>query len=71
MMRKKDIDNLRIEQLKERVKTENFSEIIIALNSTPEGKATSILIERTINQLQETFSAKGGPASGWKKRAMG
>jgi len=66
MMRKKDIDNLRIEQLKERVKTGNFSEIIIALNSTPEGKATSILIERTINQLQETFSAKGGPASGWK-----
>src|SRR3989344_6434074 len=66
MMRKEDIDNLRIEQLKERVKTGNFSEIIIALNPTPEGKATSILIEKTINQLQETFSAQGGPASGWK-----
>ena len=66
MMRKEDIDNLRIEELKQRIKTGNFSEIIIALNPTPEGKATSILIERTINQLQETFSAQGGPASGWK-----
>jgi len=66
MMRKEDIDNLRIEELKQRIKTGNFSEIIIALNPTPEGKATSMLIERTINQLQETFSAQGGPASGWK-----
>ncbi|HCC60042.1 MAG: recombination protein RecR [Candidatus Staskawiczbacteria bacterium RIFOXYC1_FULL_37_43] len=54
MMRKEDIDNLRIEPLKERIKTGNFSEIIIALNPTPEGKATSMLIER---MLKESFGA--------------
>jgi len=59
MMRKEDIDNLRIEQLKERVKTGNFSEIIIALNSTPEGKATSMLVERAIKEIWQTTKTEG------------
>src|SRR3989344_6014994 len=70
MMRKEDIDNLRIEPLKERIKTGNFSEIIIALNPTPEGKATSMLVERTIKDLfpsptfKITHLAKGIPVGG-------
>jgi len=70
MMRKEDIDSLRIEQLKERVKAGNFSEIIIALNPTPEGKATSMLIERTLKEttgsptFKITHLAKGIPAGG-------
>jgi len=59
MMRKEDIDNLRIEPLKERVKTGNFSEIIIALNSTPEGKATSMLVERAIKEIWQTTKTEG------------
>lgn len=62
-MRKEDISKLRIEELKKKIKNNNFSEIIIALNPTPEGKATSVLVESII---KETFSAQGGPASGWK-----
>lgn len=53
-LRKTDGSNLRIDPLKERVKNSNFSEIIIALNPTPEGKSTSILVERA---LKESFDA--------------
>jgi recombination protein RecR len=69
-MRKEDISNLRIEQLKKRVLQGNFSEIIVALNPTPEGRATSALIETTIKQtvLKPTFKithlAKGIPIGG-------
>ncbi len=52
MMRKKDISNLRIEELKKRVAAGNFSEIIVALNPTPEGRATSVLVEQTINPVR-------------------
>ena len=79
--KKNNIDTLRINELKERIENPqkfglpiktgsqevSFEEIIIAINPTPEGKATSILIERELKQLTESnFSAKGGPASGWK-----
>jgi len=75
-MRKEDISNLRIEQLKKRISTApsgGFSEIIIALNPTPEGRATSILVENLIKEIQKTFSnpnlkithlAKGIPIGG-------
>ena len=53
-MRKEDISQLRIEQLKRRVAQNNFSEIIVALNPTPEGRATSVLVEQTI---KESFGA--------------
>jgi len=53
-MRKEDISQLRIEQLKRRVAQNNFSEIIVALNPTPESRATSVLVEQTI---KESFGA--------------
>ena len=62
-MRKEEINQLRIEELKKRVTGNNFTEIIVALNPTPEGRTTSVLVEQTI---KEAFSAQGGPASGWK-----
>ena len=70
MMRKEDLSQLRIEELKKRVASGNFSEIIVALNPTPEGKATSVLVEQTIkevlpgNNVKITHLAKGIPVGG-------
>ena len=50
-MRKEDISQLRIEQLKKRVKNGNFAEIIVALNPTPEGRTTSVLVEQVIREV--------------------
>jgi recombination protein RecR len=67
-MRKEDISNLRLEQLKKRVSQNNFSEIIVALNPTPEGRATSILVEQTIKETNKSYKnthlAKGIPVGG-------
>jgi len=52
-MKKNDLDNLRIKELKNRIEKSNqFTEIIIAINPTIEGRATSILVERA---LKESF----------------
>lgn len=70
MMRKEDTGQLRIEQLKKRVAQNNFSEIIIALNPTPEGRATSFLVERALKETSQspafkiTHLAKGIPVGG-------
>ena len=70
MLKKEDINNLRIEELKKRIKDNSFSEIIIALNPTPEGKATSVLIENSIKEVipspafKVTHLAKGIPVGG-------
>jgi len=69
-MRKEDVSQLRLEELKNRVKENSFSEIIIALNPTPEGKATSVLIESAIKETAKppapkiTHLAKGIPVGG-------
>jgi len=68
-MRKSDVDNLRIQELLERVKAPaQFTEIIIATNPTPEGKATSVLIERSLKEIPITFKithlAQGLPVGG-------
>lgn len=67
-MRKEDVSNLRIEELKKRVKDNNFSEIIVALNPTPEGRATSVLVENSIKEIVSdiriTHLAKGIPVGG-------
>jgi len=69
-MRKEDISQLRIEELKKRVKDNNFSEIIVALNPTPEGRTTSVLIESIIKEIIQspapkiTHLAKGIPVGG-------
>lgn len=67
-MRKEDVSKLRIEELKKRVSQGNFSEIIVAINSTPEGRATSVLVEQTIKLINPNFKithlAKGIPVGG-------
>ena len=67
-MRKEDISRLRIEQLKSRIKNGNFSEIIVALNSTVEGKTTSVIVENAIKEtnfsVKITHLAKGLPVGG-------
>ncbi len=63
-----NIDNLRLEELKLRVKEKSFSEIIVALNPTQEGKATSILVERALKEINYsgkiTHLAQGIPVGG-------
>jgi recombination protein RecR len=69
-MRRDDISQLRIEELKKRIKANSFSEIIVALNPTPEGIATSALIEATIKEAiphsipKITHLARGIPVGG-------
>ncbi len=69
-LRKTDGSNLRIEPLKDRIKNSNFSEIIIATNPTSEGKATSVLIQRSLKELPQyqnlkiTHLAQGLPVGG-------
>jgi len=69
-MRKEDISQLRIEELKKRVASANFSEIIVALNPTPEGRTTSVLVEQIIKEInkspapQITHLARGIPVGG-------
>ena len=69
-MEKDNLAGLRIAEFRKRVMTEKFSEIVIALNSTPEGIATSSMIERIIKepagsrQPKITHLAKGIPVGG-------
>ena len=69
MMRKEDVSQLRVEEFKNRIKKNNFTEIIVALNPTPEGKVTSTLIENIIKENLSpapkiTRLARGIPAGG-------
>ena len=67
-MRKEDLSQFRIDQLKKRVANENFSEIIVALNPTPEGRTTSVLVEQVIKESGKvpkiTHLARGIPVGG-------
>jgi recombination protein RecR len=67
-MRKEDLSQLRIEEFKKRISQNDFSEIIVALNPTPEGKTTSVLIENIIKEknqnLKITHLARGIPVGG-------
>lgn len=68
-MRKEDVAQLRISELKNRLVGGNFSEIIAALNSTPEGRATSVLVEQIIREILSpspkiTHLARGIPVGG-------
>jgi len=57
-------------ELKKRISQNNFSEIIIALNPTVEGRATSALVEQIIKEIipnpkfKITHLAKGIPVGG-------
>lgn len=73
---KNSVENLKINGLKERLENPkkfgvlaDFKEIIIALNPTPEGRATSVLIEKSLQELNKntfkiTHLAKGLPVGG-------
>lgn len=78
-LRKNNPEDLRINELKERVgnpkkfgiQSAGFKEIIIALNPTPEGKSTSILVEGALKeisgnapQFKTTRLARGLPSGG-------
>ena len=75
-LKKSDEQSLRINDLKERVQNPQkfglgqaaFAEVIVATNPTPEGKATSVLIERALKETssapQITHLAKGLPSGG-------
>lgn len=57
---------LRIEELKEKIKNSDFKEIIIATNPTTEGEATALLIEREIKSfdIKLTRLGRGLPVGG-------
>lgn len=63
---KKTADDLRIAPLQERIKNPgqfglpgtSIEEVIIAINPTPEGQATSILIQRALKELSPSVSFK-------------
>ena len=67
-MKTEEINNLRLGELKLRVKEKSFAEIIVALNPTQEGKATSILVERALKEINYsgkiTHLAQGIPVGG-------
>lgn len=56
-------DDLTINQLVERVKTQKYTEIILALNQTPEGEVTSAFIARKLQSSSILISclARGIP----------
>ena len=70
VVKTEDVSRLRMEELKERVQKNNFEEIIIALNPTPEGRTTSALVENAIKDITKnpnpkiTRLAKGIPVGG-------
>ena len=73
-LKKKDIEKLRVEELKNRIeksfaflgKNANFKEIILALNPTAEGQATTFYLERILRPLNVKITklALGLPLGG-------
>ena len=59
-------NQIRINELKERIKNSNFVEIIIAVNPTTEGEATRLLIERELkpSNIKITHLGRGLPVGG-------
>ena len=59
-LRKEDIEKLRVKELEERVKNHpEIKEIILALNSTSEGEATALYLERRLKSLNKKISRLG------------
>ncbi|MDP2910148.1 MAG: recombination mediator RecR [bacterium] len=63
---KKNKEGIRINELKERIKKGDFKEIIIAINPTPEGEATSLFLERELKpyNIKITRLGRGLPIGG-------
>ena len=59
-LRKKDIEKVRVEQLKERVKRDSrIKEVIIATNPTSEGEATALYLERLLKPFNKKITRLG------------
>ncbi|MEA3344103.1 MAG: recombination mediator RecR [Patescibacteria group bacterium] len=63
---KKEGKNIRIDELKQRIKSSNFKEIIIAINPTVEGEITTLFIERELKpfNIKTTRLGRGLPFGG-------
>ena len=63
---RKNKREIRIEELKERIKNANFQEIIIATNPTPEGESTALFLERELKpfNIKLTRLGRGLPQGG-------
>lgn len=57
---------IRIRELKEKIAKNNFKEIIIAINPTPEGEATSLFLQRELDSfgIKITKLGRGLPIGG-------
>ncbi len=62
----KDADSLNIKELQSRVKNENISEVILALNPDTEGETTSLYLAKLLKQynVRVTRLARGLPIGG-------
>jgi len=58
-LKKADIKNLKTKQLLERAKNPEIKEIIIATNSTTEGEATALYLERLLKPLNKKITRLG------------
>ena len=59
-LKKADIEKLRIKGLQERIKNHpEIKEIILAINPTTEGEATTLYLERLIKPLNKKISRLG------------
>jgi len=58
-LRKKDVEKLRLDGLKERAKKPEIKEIIIAINPTTEGEATTLYLERLLKPLGKKITRLG------------
>ena len=58
-LKKKDIEELRTEELQKRANNPEVREIILALNSTPEGESTAFYLERLLKPLNKKITRLG------------
>ena len=58
-LKKEEIENIRIEELKKRIESSSIKELILATNSTTEGEATALYIERTLKELNVPMTRLG------------
>ena len=58
-LKKTDSKKIRTEELKEKIKNDNFQEIIIATNPTTEGEATTLFIERELKPFNIKITRLG------------
>jgi recombination protein RecR len=57
--KKEDLENLRVKELLARAKDKAITEIIIAMNPTTEGEATTLYLERTLKTLDKKTTRLG------------